>query len=139
MGTCRHYNGTVGGTNACCEAGVNYRALVGGPDLGWLARLPCVPRSRTDAGDVVHCALFAPKTREEIAAERAEMRAALDRMGRLDPLFGKIKADHHGRDASGTMDCPECGAAGALRWSHAAYNGHVRLHCSTPDCLSIME
>ncbi len=35
---CKHFTGPV--HNKTCKAGVNYRELVGGPDLGWMARMP---------------------------------------------------------------------------------------------------
>ncbi len=39
MSGCAHFTGIQ---NAVCKAGVNIRELVGGADLGWAARLPCL-------------------------------------------------------------------------------------------------
>jgi hypothetical protein len=39
---------------------------------------------------------------------------------------------------AGKMDCPIC-KTGKLRYSRAAYNGHVHASCSTDGCVSWME
>lgn len=36
---CKHFTGIQ---HAACKAGVNYRALIGGPDFGWAKYLPCL-------------------------------------------------------------------------------------------------
>lgn len=46
---CRHY----GGPEPHCTAGIDLRAHVGGPDLGWLRRTPCVINSMSE--DTVPC------------------------------------------------------------------------------------
>ena len=38
----------------------------------------------------------------------------------------------------GEMDCPIC-KTGKLRYSRAAYNGHVHAKCSTNGCVAWME
>lgn len=38
-GTCKHFSGAF--LNKTCPAGVNYRQATGGPDMGWLCRIPC--------------------------------------------------------------------------------------------------
>lgn len=38
----------------------------------------------------------------------------------------------------GIMTCPVC-HVGKLRYSRAAYNGHIHAKCSTPDCVDWME
>lgn len=49
---------------------------------------------------------------------------------------------HHPQDnyfcGAGIMKCPCC-ADGKLRYSRAAYNGHIHAHCSTDGCVSWME
>jgi hypothetical protein len=39
---------------------------------------------------------------------------------------------------AGEMECPVC-KTGKLRYSRAAYNGHVHARCSTDDCVAWME
>jgi len=39
---------------------------------------------------------------------------------------------------SGNMKCPVC-ETGNLRYSRAAYNGHIHATCSTEGCVSWME
>lgn len=39
---------------------------------------------------------------------------------------------------SGEMPCPVC-KDGTLRYSRAAYNGHVHACCSNPECVRWME
>ena len=39
---------------------------------------------------------------------------------------------------AGEMKCPVC-KEGTLRYSRAAYNGHVHARCSTADCVAWME
>ncbi len=64
MTTCRHFNGIQHPT---CEAGVNYRVLVGGDDCGWALHTPC----HADSTDV-QCNRYATITREEAIRERDE-------------------------------------------------------------------
>lgn len=54
------------------------------------------------------------------------------------PLTMKIKKENKGKDAHGVDDCPACGG-GTVRWAIAAYNGHIRMQCSTEDCVNFME
>lgn len=39
---------------------------------------------------------------------------------------------------AGEMECPVC-KTGKLRYSRAAYNGHVHARCSTDGCVALME
>jgi hypothetical protein len=39
---------------------------------------------------------------------------------------------------AGEMSCPVCNK-GTLRYSRAAYNGHVHAHCTSGNCVSWME
>lgn len=39
---------------------------------------------------------------------------------------------------AGEMTCPVC-KTGTLRYSRAAYNGHVHANCTNPDCVRWME
>lgn len=85
---CKHFTGYQ---NIVCEAGVTYRSLVGGPDQGWLRRLPCL------LGDGQHdqpiCERFELPTDDEIAADKA----------RVDALVAEtVRRINEGL-------CPECG------------------------------
>lgn len=136
-GICKHYNGTVGGQKACCDAWVNFRELVGGEDYGWLARLPCIASNRKRP-DAVVCLKMELKTPEEEKADHDELIAAMDRVEKVDPLVAYLKKTYKGKNTEGTAKCPVC--SGKVHWSIAgAYNGHVRMHCETEDCISFME
>jgi hypothetical protein len=134
-GKCVHFNGSV---NPCCEAGVNYRALVGGQDFGWLKRLPCLVKY---AGpDAVTCEKRQEPTAEQIEASKREMEEAIERINKVRAaivahLGGPWKKGMEG--SSGSIPCPCC--SGTVRFSRAGYNGHVHAHCSGADCVSWME
>src|SRR5579864_7564965 len=74
MDICVHFTGVQ---NTACEAGVNLRQLVGGPELGWAARLPCLLM------DAEKCAVVCPSrklpSREEAEAEVRRGDAAVSR------------------------------------------------------------
>lgn len=55
---CKHFNGIQ---HSECKVGVNYRSLIGGPDHGWAARLPCL---RDDESTIV-CELLSLPTEGE--------------------------------------------------------------------------
>lgn len=134
-GDCKHYRGTIHDT---CAAGVDYRALVGGPDNGWCSRLPCLASIRQGAnGPTAPCDRFAAPTAAEVAEDRARTDEMIARYEALVPIRSRIKVENKGRAASGVAECPVCG--GRLRWSHAAYNGHVHLQCETDNCVWIIE
>ena len=39
---------------------------------------------------------------------------------------------------SGEMPCPVC-RDGTVKWVRVAYNKHIRLGCSTPNCIMMMQ
>lgn len=135
---CRHYNGTVGGDKACCNAGIDYRRVVGGPDAGWVGRLPCIPFSDARQ-EPAHCGNYATRTDVEIAEQRREFEAAIERMEKVTPTIAYIKETYKGKSTSGTARCPACGEPKALRWSISGSRGHVHMNCMTPGCISFME
>lgn len=136
-GTCRHYNGTLGGLNACCDAGVDYRKLAGGPDTGWVLKLPCVYSNRK-AGTHVPCDKMEERTREEIEDEDREFDRSVSRMVKVFPVVNELKRKHgKGTGGAGVVECPEC--KGVLHWGIAKYNGHIRMRCETEGCISFME
>jgi hypothetical protein len=71
-GRCIHFTGIQ---HEECGAGVNYRALVGGPDFGWATRLPCL-KGNTDAPP---CALCHFPTPEETQTHVDEFEANMQR------------------------------------------------------------
>lgn len=129
---CVHFTGIQ---NDCCKVGLNYRAVVGGDNAGWAARLPCVPDSplRKDAAT---CDKFCAPTPEELAKEDAEDKAAWARMRvvlagisewRKKPPRGKQEV----------VECPAC--KGRLHLSQSRINGHIHGHCETEGCVRWME
>jgi hypothetical protein len=39
---------------------------------------------------------------------------------------------------SGEFPCPVC-KTGTIKWARVAYNKHLRMGCSTPDCIMMMQ
>lgn len=137
-GTCKHFNGMGLDHGKTCEAGVNYRAHVGGLDLGWCTRAPCIREGRArSTGEIVPCALYLEPTGEEIAASKAESEAHFETFKLSFPLIARVKKMQKGRNWSGVEECPAC--KGLLHLSHAASNGHVHGKCETENCLNWME
>lgn len=69
---CRHYGyqvtpGDAQRSGPVCALGIDIRTLVGGPKLGWMARMPCV--STRLSKDVVPCDRVELMTNEEILRE----------------------------------------------------------------------
>lgn len=137
-GICTHFNGPI--HNKICDAGVNYRARVGGPDLGWLTRTPCMAKH-----NVQTCDKYQEPTDDEIRAcednfrksfEGTQMAIALiiEKTG-ATPNFESFP-DAGGKGSAGEIECPVC--AGVLRYAVSGVNNHIHGHCSTPGCLSWM-
>lgn len=78
---CKYYNGAVGPgmRRRPCGAGVDMRALVGGPDHGWLARLPCTRNMVTSLPKEPgpDCELYEEPTAAEVAEYERETRRAV--------------------------------------------------------------
>lgn len=108
----------------------------GSPPGGWF-RLPCHDQWRDGCGIKRSCADYSPFTVEEVAAQDAEMAAAVKRIQASESLVARVKRENKGRDARGLDTCPVCGKP--LAWSHAGYNGHVAMKCETEDCIAFME
>lgn len=76
---CRFFNGVGLDHDKCCEAGVNYRALVGGPDHGWVRRIPCLEGTKAlPRIDPVDCSKRVLMTQEEHAQREKETREIID-------------------------------------------------------------
>lgn len=139
-GCCKHFNG-IGislrkgdSGDKSCDAGVNYRQLVGNDDAGWSNRLPCYKKWSCE--NTVACDKFEEPTPEEIAAYEAWVNKRIEntfaaRTAIVEHTKGK-------RGVSGEIDCIVC-ESGKLRFSIASCNGHIHAACTTKDCLSWME
>lgn len=131
--TCVHFNGIQ---HQACLKGVKYhqRTMVDGKPhaLGY----PCCPPYPTDKREPFACEHFQPKNPEQIAAEEAEIEAALTRMRLVMPLVSEWrKKPPIGKTE--VVRCPVCG--GQLQLQQSAFNGHVWGRCSTADCVNWME
>lgn len=126
-GDCRRFTGIM---NDTCKAGVNYRELVGPPETGWAARLPCLPNSSLRKPPLVECGKFDPMTAEEERAEKKEFKERFDLISRTITAIKKLGT------ASGTIVCPKCGEN--LNFSVAKSNGHIWGLCTTTGCLTRM-
>jgi hypothetical protein len=71
-GHCVHYAPKPGGRYEC-ELGINIRDHVGGPDFGWLARIPCVTSNLT---------------KDQVACDRRELPSERDPLQSLMYLIG---------------------------------------------------
>jgi hypothetical protein len=129
-GNCIHRSLLPGGMAQLCAVGHNIRGMVGGPDLGWVTRMPCNTMSPR-RGPKSDCSDFLAPTPEQLAEHEKEMEAAFVAIVAARDL---IIDDGRGK---GEVDCPKCG--GRLYFARAASNGHISARCKTADCLSFME
>ena len=118
-----------------CQAGVNYKSIVGNADQGWATHLPCFP-FRPEI-DKVTCFLYRDPTDKELQDFDQEIADELKRFNLAMPLIIELKKEYKHRDAQVVRVCPICG--GKLHMSIAAYNGHVWGKCETDKCLSWVE
>jgi hypothetical protein len=125
---CRHFTGYQAGT---CKAGRVYRDVVGGPEFGWAARLPCLPESGLRKEPMASCSSYDQKTAEEIAADDRDTEIRTECM---IMAIGIIKAQEKPR---GTIACPMC-YSGELHFTKSTYNGHIWGQCKKHGCLSWM-
>ena len=130
---CRYFNGPV--HNKKCKAEIDYRQLVGGPDLGWMARLPCISNSPLRKQPLAKCNNFYPYSEDEILQQEKEMQ---ERIMFLDKAFGDIKKYAKDKNINGgIINCPKC--TGPLHFSIAKINGHIWGRCETEGCLQWMQ
>lgn len=136
MGKCAHFRGIQ---HERCLADVHLRELVGGPDFGWAARIPCLSM------DAERCEVICDR-RKLPTREEAEMAVDEDeqRFARFVIAHSAAKAHakqsglKQGNGGRGELPCPtDCG--GTLRYSVAAVNGHMHAACSTKGCVQWME
>lgn len=131
IGLCKHFNG-VGNTPPCLK-GIDIRELVGGPDLGWVTRLPCIKRNKNP----IPCDQFEDFTQEELQAIEDDFKEIEDMFETVQPVIDKIKIDHRNKNWEGIVECPIC--KGTLHITHVAINGHTCGKCETKECISWME
>ncbi len=136
MGRCVHFTGIQ---NEVCKAKVNIRELVGGSDLGWAARLPCLLMDADKCE--VECVSRKLPTREEaetsIDKHDAIIKCTLTVVAAAHE-HAETQGLREGSGGAGELPCPlECG--GTLRYRVASYNGHMHAACSTKGCISWME
>jgi hypothetical protein len=139
---CRHYNGYF--QNDTCNAGVKFRDVIPKFDQpGTAYRLPCkMPtdphglKVLQETGPRGVCGKFEPRTAEDDAADRAELKQLMDRVHLTIPWGEKLKAAYP-KVGSGADICPVC--KGVIRFSIAGRNLHLSAQCETEGCLAFME
>jgi hypothetical protein len=136
MGRCVHFKGIQ---HDLCGAGINIRQLVGGPELGWAARLPCLLMDAEKC--TVVCESRKLLTRDEAEAEvskdRERMKRTLKAVAAAHDDAGR-KGFKVGLGGADSMPCPlDCG--GRLYYRVASVNGHMHAKCETDGCVSWME
>lgn len=133
MSVCVHFTGIQ---HDICKAGVNIRALVGGSNLGWAGRLPCLLMDAAKCE--VICQARKLLTREEAEAEVLRSNEKIEQLLKVlaaakeDAAVKGYKQGNGGRDS---MVCPRCG--GTLHYSVASVNGHMHGLMSQPRLLEV--
>jgi hypothetical protein len=136
--SCRHFNGIQ---NDACTAGINYekQRVIGEGDVSKMA-MPCLPQHAN--GRVTWpCDKFEIMSQSD-AEKKADAKIA--RMNSFAIVLKAAKEDakqkglRKGSGGYGELKCPICNG-GTLRYSVAAYNGHMHVRCSTENCASWME
>lgn len=125
---CRHFTGCQ---NDKCKAGKVYREVVGGPELGWAARLPCLPESEIRKEPMATCSSYEPKSTEDLAREERELTDGGELLVMAIQIIRATKLNR------GVIACPKC-YTGDLGFSVAKTNGHVWGRCSKAGCLAWM-
>lgn len=131
---CRHFlaREAVVSDGQCCKIGHPIRKIVtaanGGSIFGIAYMFPCRPGPERKAD----CPNYDPKTDEEVEAEKARMREAMDRIVKAMPVLSALRATMvKGRIARQIVDCPFCNAPGKLHVSCAIdHNNHLSARCA---------
>ena len=145
QGHCVHFTG-IG--NPCCSIGVNYRKHVGGSQMGWALRLPCIletsaslktlsEEQRAEVEKKITCAYYREPTAKEIADSEHAHKTAIEKLMLTIPLCARIKREHKGQSWQGVEECPVC--KGKLHLSHSGVNGHIWGKCETKGCIKWIE
>lgn len=146
---CKHYAGfydrdSVTGQKLQCDVGVIYDSVKKEVFFTTQAHDQSTPSKhkvaypcfRHQAHLTDGCAKCHHHTPEELAEIHAERDRSFERMALIrTAIEGALAGAKWG---SGTIQCPAC-KSGLLRYSKAAYNGHIHAKCSTSDCAAWME
>lgn len=128
---CRHNNGCL--FNATCKAGVNYRQLVGGEDLGWVMRIPCNTKNKTG----IECEKLELPSGEELVELERDYSRFIEMIKLADPIAVEMKVKYAEEGGQEVVECPVC--KGRLYVSVSSYNGHCHGSCETDGCLHWRE
>ena len=134
---CKHYKG-MHSLRGECEAGRDIRKMVGGPDLGWMLKMPCVEGNVS----TIVCEDRIFPTDKEIADEA---QAGKERRSAIDEAIRRIKRltnaspcwetwDVTKKQMSGTVPCTRCD--GTIYYTVSAGNHLIHGKCSSGDCLN---
>lgn len=142
---CKHFIGH--GMPTHCAAGVCYNDVTPMPrSPGSLFRAPCRlpkvfgnPNYQAYVGNDIQgtCDKREFPTAEEVTQSEKEMEAFMDRLRLIDPVIGKLKAEHKGKGFQGVIDCPCC--KGKMNVRIAGLNGHAAVKCATEGCCEFIE
>jgi hypothetical protein len=133
MNVCAHFNGIQ---HDACDAGVSYSAVREAGTESTPFRFACF----RDESNGLTCEKAHFPMREEAEAEKRADDAAFARHAQAHrAAHDDAKAKGYGRGHGGnsSLICPLC--QGTLRYSVAAYNGHMHARCETTGCVSWME
>ena len=130
QGKCKHFTGI---RDAQCAAGVNYVLATKNFELS----LPCMPQTQHDKREPSMCESFCEPTADEIAKDRAELDAHMDKMRLVMEGIAPLRKEHKGKGYAGIIECPAC--KGKLHLSISSYNGHAHGRCETSNCVNWME
>lgn len=64
----------------------------------------------------------------KLETDVSEFFTGIDKVLKLIPKDG----------TSGDFPCPVCGK-GTVKWVRVSYNKHLRIGCSTPECIMMMQ
>ena len=126
-GTCKHFNGFYGpgmSEDKKCEAGIEYRSLVGGEDHGWVKQAPCFESHNSE----ITCDKREWPTDEEIKQSEKEYEDWMNKMRTVLTIVPELKKNHP-NGGSGTYKCPLCN--GKIHYQISDFNGHIHLKCDT--------
>jgi len=140
MNYCQHYAPKPGWKQADrskdCEAGCDIanikRAQIPGKALKWG---PCIEGHLLPDAKAL-CPKWERYTREQGEAYADDVERSLRKLTIAGPFIAAWrKKGPQGKAES--VECPVC--KGKLHLSQSGYNGHVRAHCETADCISFIE
>ena len=134
-GDCKNFRGIQ---HDMCKANVDMRKL-SGVEPGMLTRIPCL--SMHSDRHCIECASYSPHTSDDVAMHEAESKKMLAKfmleLSVLNPLIKRIKSDHKDGGA-GSEPCPICNE-GEIRYSVSCVNHHIRMSCTSENCVNFIE